>query len=295
MGIEPTTLGFTNRCSNQLSYAHRRACLDCGPRFYHPPAPNVTVVRQHRTYSFAQRTKSPCRRKETAIRRAYLLARPCAQCACQTPNGTHSTGEAPKHMNPNDLSPRRRSFLKGALATPVLIAGSAAMAPAKAHDRDHSTATGPSTSTEPYLLPSIRGAKTVSILTVGDSIGGYRMVGIPDGLGAFESGHGDFTLLMNHELGGTAGAVRAHGSKGAFVSRWVIDADTLRVKKGQDLTDSPNKLFTWNSATRTYAAGTTIWQRFCSADLPKPGAFRARGIGTSERIYMGGEEVTDGR
>src|SRR6185295_614954 len=113
---------------------------------------------------------------------------------------------------------RRRSFLKGALATPMLIAGSAVMAPAKAHGS--STATGPSTSTEPYLLPSIVGAKTVSILTVGDSIGGYRMVGIPDGLGAYRSGHGDFTLFMNHEIAGGAGAVRKHGSAGAFVSKW---------------------------------------------------------------------------
>jgi len=185
----------------------------------------------------------------------------------------------------------RRSFLKGALATPVLIAGSAAMAPAKAHGS--STATGPSTSTEPYMLPSITGAKTVSILTVGDSIGGYRMVGIPDGLGAFRSGHGDFTLLMSHELGATVGAVRAHGSTGAFVSRWRIDADSLRVEQGQDLTPSPTKVFTWNGSG--YVAGTTQWQRFCSADLPKEGAFRAHGLGTDERIYMGGEEVTEGR
>lgn len=166
------------------------------------------------------------------------------------------------------------------------------MAPAKAHG-SHSTATGPSTGTEPYLLPSITGAKTVSILTVGDSIGGYRMVGIPDGLGAFRSGHGDFTLLMNHELGGTAGIARAHGGMGAFVSRWRIDVDTLRVEQGQDFTPSPTKVFTWNGTA--YAAGTATWQRFCSADLPKEGAFRAHGLGTDERIFMGGEEVADGR
>lgn len=189
----------------------------------------------------------------------------------------------------------RRSFLKGALATPILIAGSAAMAPAKAHGSD-STATGPSTSTEPYLIPSITGAKTVSILTVGDSVGGYRMVGIPDGLGAFSSGHGDFTLLMNHELASSAGTARAHGSAGAFVSRWTIDADTLMVKKGQDLTPSPAKVFTWNAATGQYVAGTTSWNRFCSADLPKESAFNLPGaLGTPERIYMGGEETTDGR
>jgi hypothetical protein len=196
-------------------------------------------------------------------------------------------------MNTNPTT-SRRSFLKGALASPLLIAGSAALSPAKAHGAD--TAMGPSTTTEPYLLPSIAGAKTVSILTVGDSVGGYRMVGIPDGLGAFRSGHGDFTLLMNHEItAGAPGIVRAHGSNGAFVSRWTIDADTLAVKTGQDLTPSPSKVFTWNPATGQYAAGTTQWQRFCSADLPAQTAFRAHGLGTDERIYMGGEEVTEGR
>jgi hypothetical protein len=42
-----------------------------------------------------------------------------------------------------------------------------------------------------------------------DSVDGYRMVGIPDGLGAFDNGDRTFTLLMNHELGSTLGAVRA--------------------------------------------------------------------------------------
>jgi hypothetical protein len=187
----------------------------------------------------------------------------------------------------------RRAFLKGALATPVLIAGSAAISPAKAHD-SVSASMGPSTTTEPYVLPSITGAKTVAILTVGDSVGGYRMVGIPDGLGAYRSSHGDFTLLVSHEItAASPGIVRAHGSNGAFVSRWTIDVDTLTVKKGEDLTPSPTKVFTWNGTG--YAAGTTQWQRFCSADLPKAGAFRAHGLGTDERIYMGGEEVTEGR
>jgi hypothetical protein len=43
---------------------------------------------------------------------------------------------------------------------------------------------GPSTTTEPYLVPNVPGVKFTSILTVGDNIDGYRMVGIPDGLGA---------------------------------------------------------------------------------------------------------------
>src|SRR5690349_12007387 len=74
---------------------------------------------------------------------------------------------------------------------------------------------GPSSSHTAYVIPTVPAAKTSSILTVGDTVNGsYRMVGLPDGLGAFDNGDGTFTLLMNHELGSTQGIVRAHGSKG---------------------------------------------------------------------------------
>jgi hypothetical protein len=187
----------------------------------------------------------------------------------------------------------RRSFLKGALATPVVLAGSALLAPPQAHAK--TTAMGPSTTTEPYVAPSIAGAKTVSILTTGDSVNGYRMVGIPDGLGAFRSGHNEFTLLMNHELGGTSGVVRAHGSAGAFVSRWTINSETLKVLKGQDMVPSRSHVHTWEIATNKHVTGTTVWGRHCSADLPAESALYAHGRGTKERIYLNGEEVTEGR
>jgi len=38
------------------------------------------------------------------------------------------------------------------------------------------------------------------------------MVGIPDGLGAYDNRDGSFTLLMNHELGSDKGVVRARWS-----------------------------------------------------------------------------------
>src|SRR5262249_33226115 len=69
---------------------------------------------------------------------------------------------------------------------------------------------GPSTTTTPYLVPNASLAPgdvvTVSLLTTGDSVGGYRLVGIPDGLGAFANA-GGITLLANHELGQTQGIV----------------------------------------------------------------------------------------
>src|SRR5436190_19043051 len=82
--------------------------------------------------------------------------------------------------------------------------------------------TGPSSSQAPYLLRTESGVVTEAILTTGDSVNlkpdgvtPYRMVGIPDGLGAFDNGDGTFTLMMNHEIPGT-GIVREHGFKGAF-------------------------------------------------------------------------------
>ncbi|HKQ63691.1 MAG TPA: phytase [Methylomirabilota bacterium] len=187
----------------------------------------------------------------------------------------------------------RRSFLKGALATaPLLLGGPSLLKPARALAH---RGLAPSTTTEPYLVPTLPGVRTIPILTTGDSIRGYRMVGIPDGLGAFNSDGHDFTLIMNHELLATNGIARGHGSKGAFVSRWKIDRRTLEVLKGEDFTSSPEKVFLWDMAAQKYVPGTTVWERHCSADLPKPGAFWHQGKGTLERIYMNGEEVSGGR
>jgi hypothetical protein len=50
-----------------------------------------------------------------------------------------------------------------------------------------STDTGPSTTTDPYVIPVADGVKTSSLLTVSDAgsaSNGYEMVGLPDGLGA---------------------------------------------------------------------------------------------------------------
>jgi len=153
---------------------------------------------------------------------------------------------------------------------------------------------GPSTSTEPYVLPSTPGVTTTSILTVGDAIGGYPLVGIPDGLGAFKSGHRTFTLLANHELRPMQGAVRAHGSQGAFVSRWEIKRNTLEVLKGEDQTPSPSDVYSWDPVSSQYVQGTVAWNRFCSADLAPRKAFFHGGKGTQDRLYLNGEEANNG-
>lgn len=160
---------------------------------------------------------------------------------------------------------------------------------------------GPSSSQLPYILRSVPGVVTRSILTVGDSVNlkpdgvtPYRMVGIPDGLGAYDNGDGTFIVLMNHELGSTAGIVRAHGSIGSFVSKWIIRKDDLTVLSGSDLI---NSVYLWNTTTNSYEAAATALNRMCSADLPVVGAFYdpATGRGTTSRIFMNGEEASNGR
>ncbi len=156
--------------------------------------------------------------------------------------------------------------------------------------------TGPSTTTAPYVLPVMPGVTTTSILTVGDNIGGYRMVGIPDGAGALLNGDGTFSFFVNHELGATSGIARAHGSTGAFISRWNINANgaNLVVSSGRDHNTSANDVFLWNGTG--YTQGTTQFNRFCSADLAAPSAYiftDAAGVtyGTANRIFMNGEEA----
>ncbi len=157
--------------------------------------------------------------------------------------------------------------------------------------------TGVSTLKTPYMTPLANGVKLTSILTVQDSIGGYMLAGLPDGLGAFDNNDGTFTLLVNHEMGGSSGAVHAHGSVGAFVSKWVINKSDLRVISGSDLIKN---VMLWNgSSYTTYNASNpsslAAFNRFCAADLPPTNAFYnpLNGLGTQEKLFLNGEEAGD--
>lgn len=134
----------------------------------------------------------------------------------------------------------------------------------------------------PYLTPVATGWDVRPLLTVGQSAAnGYAMVGVPDGLGAFANTDGSFTLLMNHEMAAEKGAVRTHGQKGAFVSRWVIDAERLQVKSGADLVRT------------TLPIGVVKpFNRLCSADLAPQSAFynAVTQKGYAGQLFLNGEE-----
>jgi len=211
------------------------------------------------------------------------------------------------------------------VSTLVLLAGMAAPALAQGTGQ-----TGPSTTASSYMIPSNAGSGVsfVSIATslvnefhtnLDTGVANYRLVGIPDGMGAYRDEQdirdNTFSLLVNHELGDAAGIVRAHGNRGAFVSQWRIRRGDLSVVGGRDLVTSSN-LFNMN--TNSYntfntaspmpdyvqsagnaqgwgAVNSDGFGRFCSADLAPVSAFQwtdASGstFGTADRIYLNGEE-----
>jgi hypothetical protein len=177
----------------------------------------------------------------------------------------------------------------------VLVAGALASLGATSQ-----AAQGPSSSATPYVTPTAAGWDVTSIISVGDAAGnGYRMVGIPDGLGAYDNGDSTFTVLMNHEIGANSlgnplGIARAHGAAGAFVSEWVINKSDFKVISGSDLITKSN---IWYAEGNKYVQDTAnSFNRLCSADLPVTSAFynSATGLGTQTRIFMNGEESGNG-
>lgn len=160
--------------------------------------------------------------------------------------------------------------------------------------------TGPSCSESPYLLPVIPGYSITSVLNATQVINGYTLAGIPDGAGAFDNGDGTFTFLLNHELANNVGGIHAHGQIGAFVSKWIINKNTLAVTSGTDLIQNVNL---WTGSTYTLYNATnpsslTAFNRFCAGDLPAVTSFynKSTGKGTQERIFMNGEEAgSEGR
>jgi hypothetical protein len=158
--------------------------------------------------------------------------------------------------------------------------------------------TGPSSSATPYVVgvPGSPVRQVVSMLTVGDTIGGYQFLGIPDGMGAFMS-NGTMKLFIDHEFTASAAVgQRAHQpagvSGGAFLSAWTIDPSTFQVLSGYDAMTS--------CATVTNGTGGSLYKfaRFCSGDVPEVSALynAASGNGTQNRFFICGEESgTPGR
>lgn len=200
-------------------------------------------------------------------------------------------------------SMRRTPLLRSALSKSAALGiGLALAAIAQAQ-----SFTGPQSSQPPYIVPSAPGWEVTALISAGDRAqdGRYRMVGIPDGLGALrgrfaESGEylddkAFMTVFLNHELGAAAGAVRAHGQTGAFVSQWTLRLDGMEVTHGQDLI---TRVMTWDKNGYADSTGRTRFNRFCSADLPARTAFfnPRSGKGFNGRLYLHGEEAgADGR
>ena len=193
--------------------------------------------------------------------------------------------------------------LPRAAAALAAIAVAAAAAPASAEEPGIEGPKGPSSSKPPYVLPAAPGVRTTSLLTVGDGPGEepdkYRMVGIPDGLGAYRDDGNSLTLLMNHELNTTSGVVRRHGQRGAFVSEWSIDRKSFDVTAGRDLIN-PGALF-WDFAAGAYSLVPTspfgpVFDRFCSNTLTDPGQLlnEETGNGYEGQLFFPNEERDPG-
>ncbi len=173
-----------------------------------------------------------------------------------------------------------------------------AQAQARGPSSQPTPATGatPSVPGEPYLRPMAPGWSVISLITAGNTArSGYRMAGIPDGLGAFSNGDGTLTVLMNHELTAGKSVTRGHGGRGAFVSRWIIDIASLEVVDGRDMVDRPANWHLWSgrawttaervlaSAPREPAAAAKV----AVPSAPQPAKMRAKIAGTPAAVRAG--------
>jgi hypothetical protein len=106
------------------------------------------------------------------------------------------------------------------------------------------------TAKPPQLVPMLPDVVVDPILSAGDTIGGYQMSGIPDGLGAYKSGGDQLTILMNHEFGRSFPLPPVNPGTDARISRITIDRKTRQV------------------VAASYAfTGTEGFERFCSSTL----------------------------
>jgi serralysin len=147
--------------------------------------------------------------------------------------------------------------------------------------------------TQPAQVTGLGGYKIDPFVTIGDTVSGYTPVGIPDGMGAYALNSTTVRVLLNHELGSTAGAAYklANGTSltGGRVSYFDIDKATLKVvdaglaynsiiNRAGEVVDSPSDL------------ETNGIQRLCSAQYVGANQFGS-GRGIVDGLFFTGEET----
>jgi Bacterial protein of unknown function (DUF839) len=149
------------------------------------------------------------------------------------------------------------------------------------------------TAVKPYVVPvggeyEIRALFSVDdrVPETSDPSRQYRMVGIPDGLGAHANGDGTSTLFMNHEFVRASVSAPLIGGpqyRGAFVSRWILDADGDPIS-GERAYDSVFMENTLVGPAAEVGNATPAFARFCS------GSLAGRPHGLDRWIYFTNEE-----
>ena len=190
-------------------------------------------------------------------------ARTYARCGL-VPKGEKRLVQEGKHTTRR--VPRGRALV-AALAAGAILAALAATALAATAVKPYAKAVG----TEYTVTPLFSVDDKVPLL--GGAPGQqYRMVGIPDGLGAHANGDGTSTLFMNHELNNTALSEPVVGgaqNRGTFVSQWILDADGDPIA-GRRAYDSIFAEDTFVGPAPTTANSTRPLSRFCSGFLAGP-------------------------
>lgn len=155
----------------------------------------------------------------------------------------------------------------------------------------------------PYLLSKHEKIEITPLITVPEAApNGYRMAGVPDGIGAYRTGADTFDVLMTHEFRYNQGGRRLHAASGAFVSQWRFDLSNWREDGSGSLSlisgkDQIRCVHAWNRGRGQHReARLCPLERLCSADLPAESALfftDEDGVewGTHERLFLGGEET----
>ena len=165
-----------------------------------------------------------------------------------------------------------------------------------------------------YMEPVATGVSLDPYATAGDSVGGYLIGGIPDGMGVIPV-NGKLRVLTNHEWSNANPIAAARGSANgmttaSYVSEMHYDLKTKTVVAGKDFMewiewydyqsnkfgviptapDGATLVDQYGSQAHSY-----LINRFCSSTLADAGEFynKATGAGYKGAVYLTGEEGGD--